>query len=133
MHRRTALALLAVCALWGLWTLSKPVTFYRGADVDYRLGTVEHIYFNCGSVVPIVIDGEFREDVPQYLEDTCARSARSHFAWVVILGGLTIGFGVAAVRGRSGPRYRPIDSVLQPLPSPDELDVWGDRPTAARR
>ena len=124
--------LFLVFGLWVVWTLAKPVTFYRGADVDYRLGTLEHIYMDCGSVVPILFDGEFREGVPHWLEDTCLRSARSHFAWLVILGGLSAAFGMVALRGRKGPRTRPIDSVLQPLPTPEELKIWDFRTTGAR-
>lgn len=132
MHRRTGLVLFLLFGLWVAWTATKPVTFYRGADVDYRLGTVEHVYFDCGAVLPIVFDGEYREDVPHWLEDTCERSARSHFAWLVILGGLAAGFGIAGLFGRKGPRTRPMDSVLQPLPTPEELRLWDFRGSGAR-
>ncbi|MBU1225663.1 MAG: hypothetical protein KJ698_00435 [Actinobacteria bacterium] len=121
MNRRIGIALFVIFGLLAAWMFSKDVTFFRGMDIDYRLGTAEKVYVHCGDVIPILRDGEFAADVSQYLHDQCRKSARSHAAWIVLLGGIaTASLVVGLVYGR-GARLRDI-SVLRPLPTSAEME-----------
>ena len=126
MNRRTAFALALLFALWAAWVFSKEVTFLRGMDIDYRLGTVENVYVYCGDVVPILWDGEFNEDVSQYLYGQCRKAARSHFAWVVMFGGAAVAFTIGGLVRGTTPRIRDIDTALRRLPTRADLDSQDD-------
>ena len=121
MFRRTGIILFLIFGLWAAWVYTKDVTFYRGADVDYRAGTVERVYVSCGEVVPILFQGEYNEDVSQYLHGQCLKAARSHFGWLVLLGGAAIGFLVTGLVRGKGPGWVEMDTALKPLPTVAEL------------
>ena len=133
MRRRTGLALFVVFGLLALWVVTKGVTIHRGAALDPRAGTVRQVYLDCGDVLPIIWESEYAGDLPHFWRTTCTRAARTQFATFSVLGLMAIGFGIAGLRGRPGPRNVPIDSVLEPLPDPEDLRIWQYRPKPARR
>jgi hypothetical protein len=120
MNRRIGITFFLIFGLLAAWMLTKDVAFFRGMDIDYRLGTSEKVYVHCGEVIPILRDGEFAPDVSHYLHDKCRKSARSHAAWIVLWGGAAVTFLISGlVYGRRS-RLRDI-SVLRPLPGPAEI------------
>ena len=133
MRRLTGLAVVVVIGLLTVWVVSKNVKIHRGRVLDPRAGPVRQVYLDCGDTLQIFLDGEYADDLPHYWRGTCTRSARTQFAFLSILGLLAIGFGIAGLRGRPGPRNVPIDSVLEPLPAPEDLRIWQYRPGTARR
>jgi len=124
MYRRTGLVLFLIFGIWAALMFPKEVTYVRGKSVDYGEGTVETVYVHCGDAVPILRDGVFADDVPAfgfYMQSQCIKAARSHIAWVAILGLASLTFLIVGlVRGKA-PVVPGIDVVLKRLPTPEQM------------
>ncbi|MCJ7726866.1 MAG: hypothetical protein MUP76_10840 [Acidimicrobiia bacterium] len=131
MYRRTGLVLFVIFGIWAAWMFPKEVTYVRGKSIDYGAGTVETIYVHCGDALPILQDGVFADGVPNsafYMKGECVKAARSHIAWVVILGAAALTFLIVGlVRGKA-PRVPAIDAVLKRLPTPEQMREPYDAP-----
>ena len=124
MYRRTGIVLFLIFGLWAAWIYPKDVTYVRGKSVNYGDHTVETVYVYCGKAIPILADGEYHEDIPSgafYMQGECRKAARSHLAWVIMLGltGLVC-LIIGLVRGKA-PKVPAIDAVLERLPKPEDL------------
>ena len=124
MYRRTGVILFLVLGVWAAWIWPKDVTYIRGKSVNYELGTVSTVHVHCGKAVPILFDGEFGDGVPAtafHMQGECRKAARSHIAWVILLGGGAIASLVIGLMRGPAPRVPGIDTVLERLPTPAEM------------